>query len=378
MKIPAYAADGKTLLGHIVDGDFVPLQTPAQTIPPAPEGEALESLIDDCCHWIEQSVGTFKKRLAPELQPDNDGRSSLTLSEGKNRWGGSAGHGGVRSWIVEGNVRKPEQIREPINKFLSMMEQRVRVKRHIDPNWKIDNDAMTILGSRFGLDAPRTFEELRAWQAERQIAAEQQQAERTAKFKRRQKEWRESPEGLAFAEKMRVDEFKREQVRIVMDALFPFEHIEYADPENPTEEEKVANKPKRLHNQDAADNRREWEPVIRIVVNKTNLAAHAVVRVWETANEEYLNFEEPDFTSREYIMETLMQVANESLRENPAPLTKSCVPPAIDGVVQLHRAKFADLKDEMEKLDNEGYVLDIRRDFAGLVLTAVPARRLTR
>ncbi|HTC49274.1 MAG TPA: hypothetical protein VK722_18275 [Candidatus Aquilonibacter sp.] len=221
------------VIGHLVDGDFVPLQPTAPTVPPAPEGEALDKLIDDCCHWIEQSVGTFKKRLAPELQPDNDGRSSLTLAEGKNRWGGSAGHGGVKSWIVDGNIRSPEQIRKPINDFLDAMAQRVRVKRHIDPNWKLDNDAMAVLSSRFGIkDAPKTFDELYALKEGRRLGAERQQAERDAEFKRRNAEWQASPEGLAFAEKMRVDEFKREQVKIVMDALFPLERIPLRKPDD--------------------------------------------------------------------------------------------------------------------------------------------------
>jgi len=364
----------------------IPLQTTAPAIPPAPSGEDLDKLVDECAHWIETTVGTFKKRLSPDLRPDNDGRSSMALTDGKNQWGSSVGHGGIRGWIVDGTLRDIAQLREIVNDFLDAMKQRVRIKRHLDPNWTIDNNAMAVLSSRFGIpDAPRTFDELAARQAEQRVIEERQRVERDAEFRRKQAEWQLSPEGREFERRLLVDEFKREQVNIVMNALFPFERIEYADPDNPTDAEKVANKTKRFDNYLVECNRLKWEPRIREIVNKTDIAAHEVVRAFQTAEFEASHF--ADVAEREwtgdddfdvlrfeenFIMETLKQVATASLTGNPAPLTKSCVPPVIDGVERVSGAKFADICEAMERFDREGYVLDIRRDFDGLVLTAVP------
>lgn len=59
MKIPAYAADGTTLLGHIFDGGFIPLnqQTPAGSPVLSPEDRAR------CIQLVWQMLGSSEERF---------------------------------------------------------------------------------------------------------------------------------------------------------------------------------------------------------------------------------------------------------------------------------------------------------------------------
>jgi hypothetical protein len=367
-------------LGHLgPDGQIIPVEQKAQTtVPPAPEGDELDALLDECCTWMELSC---RKRLSRELQPDGDGRSSFTLTEGRDRWGGNAnyGHGGVRSWIVDGTLRDISQLRTVVNDFLDAMEARVRRKRWADPDWKLDNNAMVILGSRFGLDQPKTFEELGArraeQEAERQRRASQQEVER----KQKQDAFNASPEGLAQRRRDFLAAFKREQLDIVLNAIVP-SSFSFADPEHPTEEERTKARAQGLL---AARERNHLSQFIKPVVEHTNLSASAIVRIWQEAEENFMKmleefeeFEEFEGASgsiEDFCAKQLAHAANESLRGNPAPLTRTCgIPDVIPGVKRETGKTFADLRPAMTRFESQGWTSTLERDFAGLVLTGVP------
>jgi hypothetical protein len=355
----------------------IPIQTTAQSVPaflPAPTGDELDVLVHECCHTIE-TYFTLRKRLSPEFRP-RDGVHSTELMQGQQSWA-SRDHHGVRGLIENGTLRDINELSTAIRKMMTAIDYRIAMRK-IEPTWQFDNDALVILGSYFGVEgAPTSREELWAQREERRLADARREAERKVEWKRQQEEYAQSPEGREFAAKMARDEFKRDQLRIVMDALFPLEHLDYANPDNPSAEERAANKHKRLANEEAFDERKFWEPKIRQIFQKTNLAASAVVRVYKNAEQEWCELSELledriEITKDDWIMNTLAQVANESMEGNPAPLTKSCVPPTIDGVERVTAAKYADLVPIVEEYLAKGYALDMRRDFEGLVLTGVP------
>jgi|SRR6185437_4582439 len=153
MRIPTYSPD-RRITGHIVDGRFIP-------IPPAPEGDTLDELILDCLRTIESYVGKALNKLNPALRPDH-GAASLELLEGLHSCGFQLGHGGVKSWIVNGNLRSVEQLTMALNEFVTMKQKAVRLRKIAD--WEFDRSAMKWMSQKFGapFKPDPTQEELKA------------------------------------------------------------------------------------------------------------------------------------------------------------------------------------------------------------------------
>lgn len=138
--------------GRIVgtmDGDvFTPLA-------PAPIGDQLIDLIDECCEWFEAYVGKAKEKLVPELHADRKGHSRF-LMEGLHECGASVGHGGIRSWIVNGTLRDRQQMAGAVNDYLDRRERRARMTRS-SHEWKFDHLAMIDIGAKFSANPPRVL-----------------------------------------------------------------------------------------------------------------------------------------------------------------------------------------------------------------------------
>ena len=131
-------------------------------VAPAPEGDALIDLIDDVCLTVENFFGSMrvagKTRLHSDLRV-SDGQHSTVLTDGLHRWGGSAGHGGVRQWIVEGTLRSTDELTPALNAFLAMMTRRQRMRR-VEADWTFDSWGVSWVGSKFGLPAPLSLDEI--------------------------------------------------------------------------------------------------------------------------------------------------------------------------------------------------------------------------
>ncbi len=119
MRTPAYAADGVTLIGHIVEGHFEPIQTTS----PAPTGDDLDDLLLDCA----RAFTTF-----PRLQHLLDG--SLKPSDGKYP---AALLEELTLWIEKGNLRDKQQVNDALAQYSNYLEKLIAFGV-IDPRkWKL-------------------------------------------------------------------------------------------------------------------------------------------------------------------------------------------------------------------------------------------------
>jgi rubrerythrin len=333
--IPLYAADGVTIVGNLVDGVYTPIQ---QALPPAPEGDALDDLLDECCHTIEGFFGSYK-RLHPDLQL-NEGQHSLILTDGTNKLGLTHfGHEGVRSWIVRGTLRNVNELTPVLNAFMSDMTRKVRLRK-ISPDWRLDNDGLIILSSCFGLQAPRTFAELAAKREADRAARERRNAERAEADRQRREQYLASPEGQAAARRDADRQLRLGIVETVLKAIVgEFEPIHLS--KDSTEAESNAANVALLDWR--AENRRV-EPTIAAVAKATKWSAEAIITIWKELDREYLELVEvlegiPQALDRlptleDFCMQALVKKANESISVDtkPVPWTPSSAPPVIEGV----------------------------------------------
>lgn len=180
-------------------------------VAPAPEGDALIDLIDDVCLTVENFFGSMrvagKTRLHSDLRV-SDGQHSTVLTDGLHRWGGSAGHGGVRSWIVEGTLRSTDELTPALNAFLAMMTRRQRMRR-VEADWTFDSWGVSWVGSKFGLPAPPSLEEIAKRDAER-VAEYEGRRQRNAEDARKMKAERVTQE-----EKDKIEDRIRDLLRRV-------------------------------------------------------------------------------------------------------------------------------------------------------------------
>jgi hypothetical protein len=331
--LPLYAADGITIVGHLVDGVVTPIQ---QAILPAPEGDELDDLVDECCHTIENMFGSYK-RLHPDLQL-SDGQHSLILTDGTNKLGLTHfGHAGVRSWIVKGSLRSSDELTPVLNAFMSDMVKKVRLRK-VEPDWKFDNDALIIISSRFGLQAPRTFAELAAKREADRVARERRNVEQAEADRVAREKYLASPEGQADRRRDTDKTFRQEIVETVLTAIVgEFTPIHLA--KDSTEAESNAANVALLEWK--ADYRRV-EPTITAVVEATKWSADAIIGIWKELDREYMELLEvvedhPKALAKlpaleDFCMKALVDKANESVTTQPAQLTSSSIPPVIDGV----------------------------------------------
>lgn len=360
-------SEGK-LNGELVDGVFVPLQA-------APTGDDLDLLLDECCVIVENTFKAFGK-LDTELKMD-DGQHSLVLSDGETRIGIRRGHRGVRSWIVEGTLRSGNQLTPILNAFLSDMKTKVRLRK-MSPDWKFDSDCLIVIGSRFGLDAPRTLAELQAKRAAERLERDRQQQEREAQRQAEQQAFKASEAGRQQTQRMAVKYFKEDTIRAVVDALV--EHVASdgtkITPEMTEEERTTAI---RRANGDALEHLKECrrvEKVIRPIVESSPLSADAIVRIYNEAEDDWIEAEEwgttvplEDYINRRFAR--FVAAANQ-----PATWGPVMIPPLMDGV---ERHLFESMKKygeffEHADLDKKSFVA--RVDFGGNVVVDVVPEEL--
>jgi hypothetical protein len=255
--------------------------------PPAPSSE-LDVLLDECCVAVENMFKAFKtptgqRRLATELNQDA-GQHSTVLTDGVSQWGTQLDHAGIRSWITAGTLRTQAELTTVLNAFYRDMTAKVRMRK-VSPDWQLDNDALIVLSSRFGLQTPRTFEELAAKRAldsaERQRQTQQQQADE----RERRRTYEASP---VYAEKLRLEIIQRAEAdRLEWKAGLVTNTVNVIEPpptfkdrDNPTHEEKL----------DAAitrEDRKYLRVGFKQIVDQTTFAPSTILRIWKEAGKEY-------------------------------------------------------------------------------------------
>lgn len=216
--------------------------------PPPPEGEALDMLVDECCIAIENLFTAFTTPSGqPRLHSDlrrSQGQHSKLLVDGLRYWQdlgdrNITGHNGVRSWIVAGTLRSQDEVMSVMNAFHKDMMAKLRMRK-VEPDWVLDNDAMIVLGSRFGLDAPKTFAELIAKRAADKAEQERKRAEAIE----RRRLYELTPEYAEEQRLAKINQAKYEAARWkdklldnVLDVLEPYTPIKV--PGQPTNEERL-------------------------------------------------------------------------------------------------------------------------------------------
>jgi hypothetical protein len=315
------------LTGWKTDGVF-------KALPPAPTGDSLDEILDECCRTIENLFGAFK-RLHGELQL-SDGQHSLILTDGVTGIGLSRGHEGVRSWITSGSLRSSDELSPVLNAFMSDMAKKVRLRK-VEPDWKFDNDALIILGSRFGLQTPRTFAELAAKRQADAIAREQRKADEAEVARVTREEYLTSPEGKAETRRNADQQLRREILEEVLTAIVgEFDPIHLG--KDSTDAEVNAARAKLLGwKQDIS----RLESTLTSVINTTKWSAEAIITIWREADQQYTELveqfdDDPRILNRlppleDFCMRDLVKKANEVTPE-PVQLTPSSIPPVIDGV----------------------------------------------
>ncbi len=253
-----------------------------QTLAPTPTGQEFDNLLDACCVTIENGFKAFGK-LHSDLTL-RSGQHSTCLTDGETPWHAEGMSKGVRSWIIEGTLRSEDELTPVLNAFLSDQAKRVRL-RQIPPDWKFDCDALIIMGSRFGLQLPRTFEELTAKRAADEVARQQQIAQRKADEADKDRLYKLTPE---YVEKQRLakiesDKWEKEQwkdnlVRNIVDVIEP--PPIFKDRENPTHDENV-------YAYCVRENRKELKRGFKALIDRTSFAPSTMLRIWREAEEEY-------------------------------------------------------------------------------------------
>jgi hypothetical protein len=170
-----------------------PTTLASQTVPPVPEGADFDYLVDEVCTNIRHS---FDTHLHSDYQYFKDQHSSILMT-GRNRFDRSVGHDGVESWIRRGTLRATEDLNPVLNSFLAEKRQAVRMRK-LAPDWQTDHHDFQVLGSKFGLPAPPTREELERQRREERARYEEQsrrnaEAERETGRKRREADEAEVP-----------------------------------------------------------------------------------------------------------------------------------------------------------------------------------------
>lgn len=321
-----YDAASGVLAGEKVNGVLIPLMPP-------PTGDALDELLDECCVIIENMFKSYGK-LAGELQME-DGQHSLVLTDGMTRWDSNRGHRGVRSWITEGTLRSGDQLTPVLNAFLTDMKTKLRMRK-VSPDWKFDNDALIVIGSRFGLDAPRTLAELRARRAADNVERDRKRQEEEAQRRAASQAFKESLTGREQARQQTIRDLKEDTIRAILDALVDHVTMSPVDPDA-SEEDKVtrSRQARGLIREENQERRRLEKWIVRPVVEQSNLAADAIVRIYENAEMEWLELEE--------LMDgkgipTIEQAIENAFRgyivrsKEKAVLEPSVIPPLMDGV----------------------------------------------
>jgi hypothetical protein len=277
---------------------------------PAPTGSDLDNLLDTACTTIENTFRSYKtpagqKRLSPELCT-SDGQHSTVLTDGMTSWSDkpNKGHAGIRSWITSGTLRSVDELPAVLNAFLSDMTKKLRL-RQVSPDWQFDNDALIILSSRFGLPAPRTFEELKEKRTADDTERERQNNQRQTEEKERYQVYLASPE---YAEKKRLDDIhqsKEERVRDTLLLMVPY--VTFKDPENRTRDE--------LIEADIAHEDREYlKKYVEYIVEHTSFAPSTIAQIWREAEDGYKETVElVEGTKYEDELKTLEVVAVENI-----------------------------------------------------------------
>lgn len=181
MKTLAYDTDEKTVIGWSERGMFTPL-------PSAPEGAALDILVDQIAGTIEKFFERFwdhdmrktLDRLDGNLKP-REGTHSTLLLDGITFWGvPSRFTRGVRSWVTEGTLRDQNELTPVLNAFVAQrqLERRMHPDR-VKKDWQLNDYDLATIGVNFGLPAPPTREQLRA-EAEANQKAYEDRREREA------------------------------------------------------------------------------------------------------------------------------------------------------------------------------------------------------
>jgi hypothetical protein len=178
-----FVRKGETILGRVIEGEFQPFA-------PIPVGADFDNLVDDVCKAVE---GLFDKRLHPYYVESQNQHSSFLMTGRHSSlgWGGSEswiGHDGVESWIRQGTLRGLEDSNPVLNAFLAEKKQAARMRK-LSPDWQLDHYDFQLLGSKFGLPAPPTREELERQRREERTRYEEQSrrdAEDDAEYRRQQ------------------------------------------------------------------------------------------------------------------------------------------------------------------------------------------------
>jgi hypothetical protein len=332
MNSPVYAEDKVTLLGYLNDGKFEPIQATQ----PAPTGDELDELLDACCTTIENAFKAYG-RLHPDLWMD-DGQHSLVLTDGRNRLDMGRGHRGVRSWIVEGTLRSADELTPVLNRFLDEQKRLVRLRK-VTPEWKFDNDALIVISSRFGLQAPKSFAELKAKREAERLERDRIERQRREQEQAAREAFKQSQGGKEQARAQAIRDLKEDTIRAAVDALAT--RIE-SDPmpsnmsELSGEEQDTLTRRARGYALDNAKEYRRIERLIRPVVEASNLSADAIVSIYNKAVQDWIELEEtidPKYlpplekTIGNYFRKAIMKDQEPSGKLEP-----SRIPPLLDGV----------------------------------------------
>jgi hypothetical protein len=251
-----------------------------RAVAPAPTGDDLDVLLDECCVVIENMFRAFKtptggRRLHSDLTQDA-GQHSMLLTDGMSRWDTRQGHAGVRSWISEGTLRSKNELTVVLNAFYTDMTRKVRLRK-ISPDWQLDNDALIVLSSRFGLPAPKTFEELTVKQTADQAEREHQRQQQRAADAERERVYMASPE---YAEKKRQDDLRRSKKELVEDTLLLMvPYVTFKDKENRTKEEL-------LEADIAHDDRKHLKRYVEYIIEHTSFAPSTIAKFWKDTEDE--------------------------------------------------------------------------------------------
>jgi hypothetical protein len=221
------------VVGYFLNGN----RTNIIRVDPAPEGSALDALVDDIATTIENYFGHFTSRdtrqvtdrLDPQLKP-SEGTHSRLLIEGIFKWESQSRFTrGVRSWVTEGTLRSVNELTPVLREFVAarQLERRMHPDR-VSADWKINDYDLGLLGVNFGLPAPPTRAELAAeYEARRKEEDARSKRDAAAEVKSREflAQWEKEnaikDRKARLLKKLTCDFFTMEDVDVVAEPLPP-------------------------------------------------------------------------------------------------------------------------------------------------------------
>jgi len=267
MNSVSVVRDSERIIGRVVDNEFHPLT-------PVPQGAAFDNLLDACCTSVES---VFKEKGKDHLHPDYrvfQGQHASILMTGRHRLGYSVGHDGVESWIRQGTLRSPEELNPVLNRLLGEKKQAVRMRR-LAPDWQTDHYDFQVLGSKFGLPAPPTREELERQRREEEARRQEQHRrddEAYADLRKQQlakeQAYERSPEGI-----------RARTVQTVVEKLLEHLPVPVFTPEMSEKERRVALIDADLRREERA----AITPYVTRLVELSGWSADAMLKKWNEA-----------------------------------------------------------------------------------------------